>query len=77
MTTGDLLIALVDTPGTHFATMLAGVALPDREAMKSELARLVEAGVADGTEDAVQVDPSGAVTINDPRIADARQEARR
>ena len=71
MTTGDLLLALADTPGTHFATLLESVTLPDREALKARLASLVDAKTPDGVEDAVKVDASGAVTINDPRIAEA------
>ncbi|HVV36826.1 MAG TPA: Clp protease N-terminal domain-containing protein [Acidimicrobiales bacterium] len=71
-TTGDLLLALVDTPGSYFASMLQGVALPDRATLKASLDRLLETKAPDGTDEAVKVDArSGAVTINDPRIAEA------
>lgn len=70
LTTGDLLVALLDTPGTHFAALLVDVTLPDANAAAADLDKLIAEGVVDGTEDAVQVDPdSGTVTINDPEIA--------
>lgn len=69
-TTGDLLVALLETPGTHFAAALSSVTLPDMATVAAEADRLVAEGVVDGTQDAVRVDPdSGSVTINDPQIA--------
>jgi ATP-dependent Clp protease ATP-binding subunit ClpA len=70
-TTGDLLIGLLETPGTHFAAALGGVTLPDTASVTAQVDRLIETRTPDGTEDAVKVDPTGVVTINDPRIADA------
>jgi hypothetical protein len=62
---------LLETPGTHFAAALAGVTLPDVASVTAQVDRLIETRTPDGTEDAVKVDPTGVVTINDPRIADA------
>jgi ATP-dependent Clp protease ATP-binding subunit ClpA len=68
--TGDLLVALLETPGTHFAAALSSVSLPDLATVRAEVDRLLAAGVIDGTEHAVEVNPqSGSVTINDPQIA--------
>ncbi len=69
-TTGDLLVALMETPGSHFAAALSSVSLPAVESVAAEVDRLLATGVVDGTEDAVRVDSeSGSVTINDPQIA--------
>jgi ATP-dependent Clp protease ATP-binding subunit ClpA len=70
-TTGDLLIALLETPGTHFAAALAGVTLPDVASVTAQVDKLIADRVPDGIEDALKVDRSGAVTINDPRITEA------
>ncbi len=68
-TTGDLLVALLATPGTHFAHVLASVTLPDASGATAAVDKLIAEGVVDGTEDALRVDPdSGSVTINDPDI---------
>jgi hypothetical protein len=69
LTTGDLLLALLDTPGTHFAALLADATLPDSKAAAAALDKLIAEGVVDGTEAALRVDPEGAsVTISDPDI---------
>lgn len=69
-TTGDLLVALLETSGTHFAAALAGSSLPSAEAAGLIVDKLIADKVPDGTADAIQVQ-EGAVTINDPRIAEA------
>jgi len=69
-TTGDLLVALAEVPGTHFASMVSGVALPDPTALGVEADRLVASAQEDGAVDAIRVDPrSGAVTVTDPDLA--------
>jgi ATP-dependent Clp protease ATP-binding subunit ClpA len=70
-TTGDLLVALAETPGTHFATIL-GASLPALATITAEADRLIAAKVADGEPDSLRVDPkTGAVTATDPKTADA------
>ena len=69
-TTGDLLLALLDQTGTHFVTALKDVGL-DAASIATTVNRLIDTRVPDGTDEAVKVDPSGAVLISDPRIADA------
>lgn len=71
VTTGDFLVALLETPGTHFASALAGVTLPETASVRAQVDKQIEDGVLDGTEDAVRVDAdTGSVTINDPQIAE-------
>jgi ATP-dependent Clp protease ATP-binding subunit ClpA len=70
-TTGDLLVALLETPGTHFHALLEGVPLPTVTKVTADLELLLQASTPDGIEDSVRVDPRGGVTINDPRIAEA------
>jgi ATP-dependent Clp protease ATP-binding subunit ClpA len=71
ITTGHLLVALLERPGTHFHAALAGVTLPDLASVTAQVNKLVEDSVPDGLEDALKVDPEGGVTIRDQRIADA------
>jgi len=70
-TTGDVLVALLETPGTHFHAAFQGMQLPTAEAASMFVDKLIADKVPDGVEDALKVDRSGAVTINDPRIAEA------
>ncbi|MBA2607750.1 MAG: hypothetical protein H0U92_02300 [Actinobacteria bacterium] len=74
--TGDLLVALAEGEGTHFATLTAGASLPDASTLGAEANKLVEAKAPDGALDAVRLDPkSGAVTIKDPALAAAFMKA--
>lgn len=67
-TTGDLLIALVETTGTHFHKLLADVQLPSKESLEAAAQRLIDDGTPDGA-DPLTVDQStGAVTIRDPEL---------
>lgn len=70
-TTGDLLLALLDVPGTHAAAVLASANLPERASVEAEVDRLRVAGEADGfVSPRVTVDKqTGAVMIHDPEIA--------
>jgi ATP-dependent Clp protease ATP-binding subunit ClpC len=70
-TTGDLLIALLETPGTHFATAKKGASLPSAEVARVTVDKLIQDNFRDGTEGALKVEANGEVTIKDPRIADA------
>jgi ATP-dependent Clp protease ATP-binding subunit ClpC len=70
-TTGDLLIALLETPGTHFAAAMKGVPLPSTETARATVDKLIQDNFRDGTEGALRVEANGEVTIKDPRIADA------
>lgn len=70
ITTGDVLVALLEEPGTYFAAVLGGVALPEPAAAAAEVDRLVVAAAADGAADAITVDDdTGAVTVHDEAIA--------
>lgn len=76
-TTGDLLLALLDVPGTHAETALANASLPDRAVLEAEVDRLRMAGDADGfVSPRVTVDKqTGAVMIHDPAIAKLLQRS--
>jgi ATP-dependent Clp protease ATP-binding subunit ClpC len=68
-TTGDMLVALAEGRGTHFATIAAGK-LPAADQLTAAVQALVDSGAPDGSEGAVRVDDkTGAVTVNDPDIA--------
>jgi ATP-dependent Clp protease ATP-binding subunit ClpA len=67
-TTGDLLVALLEAPGTHFHAALAGSNLPTADAAAQSVDKLIADKVPDGVEGAIRVDED-AVTINDPQIA--------
>jgi ATP-dependent Clp protease ATP-binding subunit ClpC len=73
-TTGDLLVALAEMPDTHFASILSGVALPDPTAIGLEADRLIGAGTRDGSGNAITVDESGRVTIEDEFLAQVTRE---
>jgi ATP-dependent Clp protease ATP-binding subunit ClpA len=68
-TTGDLLVALAETPDTHFASILSSVVLPDPTAIGLEADRLVAAGAGDGSVSPFSVDDQGRVTIEDDDLA--------
>jgi ATP-dependent Clp protease ATP-binding subunit ClpA len=71
-TTGDLLVALLDTPGSHFHAALAGVTLPDAASVTAQVDKLVADDAPDGLENALRIhDDTGGVTFRDKRIADA------
>ena len=71
-TTGDLLAALLEVPGTHAELLLANADLPDRASIEAEADRLRAIHTPDGyVERRVTVDKkTGAITINDPRITE-------
>ncbi len=71
VTTGDLLVALAETPDTHFATIVKS-ALPELSVLTAEADRLIRESVVDGGPDnAIRFDEaSGSVTINDPTVAE-------
>lgn len=72
ITTGDLLVALAQSENTHAAQILATINAFDTEAVAAAAAAMVDSGAQDGGDDPIQVDPrSGAVTITDPKIAEA------
>ncbi len=73
-TTGDLLVALAEVPDTHFASILAGVTLPDPTAIGLEADRLIEAGTGDGSVNTISVDDEGRVTIEDEFLAQVMRE---
>ncbi|MEY2468174.1 MAG: ATP-dependent Clp protease ATP-binding subunit ClpC [Actinomycetota bacterium] len=52
-TTGDLLVALAETPGTHFASIIAEASLPSADAISSAADRLISDAVEDGEPDRV------------------------
>lgn len=70
-TTGDLLVALLQTPGTHFAAAVAGYQLPPEEAARVLVDKLVAENAPDGSEGAVLINEGGAVLIKNPRVAEA------
>lgn len=75
-TTGDLLVALAEVPGTHFKSILGQVVLPDPTALAAEADRLISENKEDGPSNAVRVDPdTGAVTVHDPELAAALRGA--
>ena len=73
-TTGDLLVALAEVPDTHFASILSDVTLPDPTAIGLEADRLIQAGTGDGEGNAISVDDSGRVTIEDEVLAEAMRQ---
>jgi hypothetical protein len=76
VTTGDLLIALSELRGTHFARLTEGVAMPSGGDLAAAADKLVADNVADGEPDPVRVDPrSGAVTVTDPGLAEKLKAA--
>lgn len=71
VTTGDLLVALVETPDTHFHAIVASTPLTDTDAVLAAAAALVGSGANDGAIDSVAFtvdDQTGAITINDPEL---------
>ncbi|MEY2397237.1 MAG: ATP-dependent Clp protease ATP-binding subunit ClpC [Actinomycetota bacterium] len=75
-TTGDLLVALAEVPGTHFKSILADVELPDPTALAAAADDKIASGKDDGPSNAVRVDPdTGAVTVHDPELATALRGA--
>jgi ATP-dependent Clp protease ATP-binding subunit ClpA len=75
VTTGDLLVALREGQGTHFAKLNAGVSLPDAATLASKADALIEAKDPDGVVDQFRVDPkSGAVTVTDPDLAEVLKD---
>jgi ATP-dependent Clp protease ATP-binding subunit ClpC len=66
--TGDLLVGLLETPGTHFEDALKGVSL-DAAAITAEVDRLCETNAVDGTEGGIRINEAGGITIDDPKIA--------
>ncbi|MEY2473018.1 MAG: ATP-dependent Clp protease ATP-binding subunit ClpC [Actinomycetota bacterium] len=67
-TTGDLLIALLETEGTHFAAAFTGLTLPPLEPATLYVDKLIADNVPDGVEGAIRLERD-AITINDPQIA--------
>lgn len=76
-TTGDLFVALAETPDTHFAAMLGDVSLPTRDTLAAHADRLVAAKAPDGVvAQPIKVDSrTGEVTITDPGLASAIRDA--
>ena len=71
MTTGDLLVALLETADTHFARLVASGLPADAAAAKQAADRLVADDVDDGVESPkISVDEkTGSLTIHDPELA--------
>ncbi len=75
LNTGDLLVALTESNGTHFAALVAGASLPNASDLAAAADALVEANAPDGAPDPVRVDPrTGVVTVIDPVLAAMMRE---
>lgn len=66
MTTGDLIVALAETKGTHFSRLID----PVPQDLVGKADQLIADRVVDGEPEPVRVDPrTGAFTVADPELA--------